>query len=161
MMKEQQIAKEVAHFKATGKLTSHPQVPCSECGAMTTMFGTNLAGRIHKFGSLANLLSGFQCKACRSAGKPVKVKTVRTKRVKKIVQTANMVWDIPKINLKRQESIVLVDNPEVAAHVLTSCWRPDIYLDNERSCDDCSLYGVCKAACRRLSTDKKRKLAIA
>lgn len=156
-MTQKQIDKEVAHYKATGKLTTHPHIQCSKTGTLTVMFGSNLANRIHKFGSLANLLTGFECKASRMANKPKKVKAIRKKRVKKEVRIVEMINDIPKLDFKRQEPIVLVDNPEVAARVLTSCYRPDIYLNNDRTCDACSLYNVCKAPCRKLSTTAKRK----
>jgi hypothetical protein len=49
----------------------------------------------------------------------------------------------------------LAKDKEIAAHVTaSSCWRPDIYLNNERYCNGCIIYGNCCCPIKRL--DKKR-----
>ena len=36
----------------------------------------------------------------------------------------------------------------------TNCWRPDIYLDNERSCGPCALYDNCSCSLKRKKGNK-------
>ncbi len=38
-----------------------------------------------------------------------------------------------------------------------TCWRPDIYLNNDRSCDNCILYENCACSSRRLAVKKSKK----
>lgn len=149
-MKEQ-----ISHYKATGKLLTHPHVLCSKCSGKTTMFGSNLESRIKKYGDLETLLNSFECRACRpkkekqeSAEAPRK-----NKGLAKSSKAAELIRNMPKMQFAERKPIVLVDNPEFAGEVTrNSCVRPDVFLDSNRSCDFCALYQVCKAPNRRLSS---------
>jgi hypothetical protein len=152
------IKKEQELLKSTGKLSTHPHIHCCKCQAKTTAFGSNLQNKISKAGGLEELLNSFECRSCRSAGKTPRLpKADKKKRGSKgrakEAKKADLLKNLPQMNFTRQEPIVLVSNPEFAAEVTAhSCLRPDIYLDSSRSCDFCSLYSVCKAPCRRLSS---------
>lgn len=55
----------------------------------------------------------------------------------------------------RTTTVSLLENKEVAEHVTkSSCWRPDIYLDNDRFCNGCIIYENCCCPIKRI--DKKR-----
>ena len=56
-----QLALMVDHYTKTCKLPTN-YVQCTKSGRQITMFGTNLEGRIAKFGSLTALLTTFICK---------------------------------------------------------------------------------------------------
>lgn len=75
-MNEKEITANIVAFETTGKLLTHPHVPCTCCSNKTTMFGNkpgdNLMKRIEKFGGLRNLLSTFKCRACSKGSEPVK-----------------------------------------------------------------------------------------
>jgi len=149
------IKAEEALLKQTGKLTSHPHIFCVKCQGKTTAFGTNLQGKIQKAGGLEPLLTSFVCRTCRTADKPPRIPKApkRNRKVSRESRKADLLKNLPKMNFTRQEPIVLVQNPEYAAEVTAhSCVRPDIFLDSQRSCDFCSLYEVCKAPNRRLSS---------
>lgn len=152
----------INNFKTTGKLLSHPHILCSKCQGKTTMFGTNLEGRIAKFGSLEDLLTRFICKGCRNEGKPErepKFKKVKKNGKVKIEKDENKVYDIPKINLNSPHEFVnLVKDKDNAWKHLQVCWRPDLYLNWDRSCNGCNLYENCRAACKRMVNDSGRKV---
>lgn len=47
---------------------------------------------------------------------------------------------------------------ECRAATTNTCWRPDIYLNNDRSCDSCVLYENCACTSKRLSNKKVKKV---
>lgn len=149
------IKKELQLLKDTGKLSTHPHILCVKCEGKTTAFGSNLQGKIERAGGLDPLLSTFECRECRNAGKPKKVPKApkRNKKASREYRKVEMLKNLPKMNFVRPEPVVLVKNPEYAAIVTAhACQRPDVFLDSNRSCDFCSLYEVCKAPNRRLSS---------
>ena len=149
------IKAEEALLKQTGKLTSHPHIFCVKCEGKTTAFGSNLQGKIERAGGLEPLLSTFVCRECRTAGKPKKAPKApkRNKKATREYRKVEMLKNLPKMNFVRPEPVVLINNPEYAAIVTAhACQRPDVFLDSNRSCDFCSLYEVCKAPNRKLSS---------
>lgn len=149
------IKKEQELLKSTGKLSSHPHIHCVKCQGKTTAFGSNLQNKISKAGGLEELLTSFECRACRSAGKTPRLPKApkRKKGLSKQSKAAELLRNLPKMVFSERKPIVLVDNPEFAGEVTRhSCVRPDVFLDSNRSCDFCALYEVCKAPNRRLSS---------
>ena len=54
--------------------------------------------------------------------------------------------------------IDLVTNTEWCKKITKSaCWRPDIYLDNDKSCGPCNLYDNCECAIKYKKGDKRHK----
>lgn len=151
------IKAEEALLKQTGRLTSHPHIHCVKCEGKTTAFGSNLAGKIQKAGSLEALLSAFECRNCRTAGanKPHSDKAPSKKRgskgAAKVAKTQDMLRDLPKMQFSDRTPVVLLDNPAFAAMVTSvACQRPDLFLNAGRKCIDCNLYSVCAAPCKNL-----------
>jgi hypothetical protein len=149
--------KELSLMKETGKLSTHPHIHCVKCNGKTTAFGTNLLGKIQKAGGLEPLLSTFECRTCRNAGKPVvvrvnnRVKKTKMKKPKEL-RTSELLKNPPKMDFAPRVRLSLLEHPELTAELTTvACVRPDIYLDAERTCDYCNLYQMCKAPCRKLS----------
>lgn len=153
MMNKEQLNNEVQAYKATGKLTTHPYILCTKTGEKVTMFGSNLENRIKKFGTLENLLLNFVSRKATQADKPPKVVKEKKPKKTKEAKVEEILMSIPKVDLsKPRETIILNNNPSVAGEVTKNgCWRPDIFLDSDRTCDYCSLYEVCKSNCRKLS----------
>jgi len=149
------IKEELKLLKATGRLSTHPHIHCCKCNGKTTAFGTNLQGKIQKAGGLEELLSTFECRSCRNAGKPVIVKVntgMKKKRKPKELRTSELLKNPPKMNFSPRARLSLLEHPEITAELTSvACVRPDIYLDSERTCDYCNLYQLCKAPCRKLS----------
>ena len=148
------IKAEEALLKQTGRLSSHPHIFCVKCEGKTTAFGSNLENKVSKAGGLGELLSTFECRSCRTAGKPQRLPKApkRKKGLSKQSKAAELLRNLPKMVFSERKPIVLVDNPDFAAKVTAhSCVRPDVFLDSNRSCDFCALYNVCKAPNRCLS----------
>jgi hypothetical protein len=151
------IKAEEALLKQTGRLTSHPHIHCVKCEGKTTAFGSNLAGKIKKAGSLEALLSAFECRNCRTAGaNKVRLPKAPSKKrgskgAAKVAKTQEMLRDLPKMQFSDRTPVVLLDNPEFAAMVTSvACQRPDLFLNAGRKCIDCNLYSVCAAPCKNL-----------
>lgn len=145
-------------YKDTGKLSSHPHIFCSKCQGKTTAFGTNLQGKIKSFGSLEKLLSEFECRACRNQGKAPKVVRIKRKREPKITKDENQKYDIPVFKNDPPLVVNLLENKEVCQKLTrTECWRPDIYLNNSKTCDKCNLFTNCASPIKRLTRQLVRK----
>jgi hypothetical protein len=137
-------------YNETGKLPEQ-KVPCTKCGTGVTMFSSNLTNRVTKFGGVDKLLSNFICKQCSSVGKPQKVKPLpKPKQVKATVE----IHDIP---IYKGRNIVPIDLHVTKDNATLSCWRPDLYLNADKTCDDCTLFNICQCALKKLS---KRKMAL-
>ncbi len=92
----------------------------------------------------------------------MRIKKERKVKVKK--ETKNSVIESLKDYAKTFEfnykPIVydIVKNAEECKVATTNtCWRPDIYLNNDRSCDSCVLYENCACNSKRLSSKKLKK----
>ena len=148
------IKKEQELLKSTGKLSSHPHIFCVKCQSKTTAFGSNLQNKISKAGGLEELLSSFECRACRpKTEKRESAKAPRkNKGLAKDSKAAELIRNMPSMVFSERRRISLIEEPAFAAEVTAnSCVRPDIFLDSNRSCDFCALYQVCKAPNRALS----------
>lgn len=140
------------------------KVPCTKCGTGVTMWSTNLSNRIKKYSGIRNLLETFVCKSCSKSFGAVKAvkKNKKVKEIKKNVinSVKEETQHVPfKFQSTGVEVIDLIENVEYCQKFTreNGCWRPDIYLDGNKSCDNCALYKNCQASCRRLSTDKRKR----
>jgi hypothetical protein len=149
MMTPQQIQKEVAHYKSTKKLTTHPHLICTVTGEKVMAFGQMLEKKIERHGGLEKLLSTFVSRKAKSSQKPPKPqKATRRKRKEKIIEKVDEVYDIPTFRNEPPTSLKLSEYPE---HTRGACLRPDIFLNNSRTCDECHLSNFCLASCKRFS----------
>jgi hypothetical protein len=139
------------HYLKTGHLIGK-KIQCNKCEASITMFGSNLDNRIKKFGTLWSLLDEFKCRNCVSASKPKKIVIKAEKKPSKILK-GDIVYDVPKLVFSVKRDVLLSEAPDLIESVSRngSCIRPDIYLNNDRHCDGCSLYTSCLASIKNLS----------
>lgn len=148
-------------YKENQKLP-YNQVLCCEC--KTFYASLKGAGMRHALKNSGNnievLLKSTRCKDCKCLTKKQEPKRVAKKiktqeeREQEIEQIRR---DMPKINLDAPRTIIdLKKNPDLCA-VLThsSCIRPDIYLDNDRSCDYCSINEYCACPIKRFAQKRK------
>jgi len=136
-------------YKKTGHLLNK-KIVCTECTTHITCFGTNLEGKIAKYGGIETLLETFKCRSCVSASKPKKVKKVTVKRAKKKDVKIES-YEVPKLKPYVSREVALKDSPELVSEMTENgvCIRPDIYLDFKR-CDDCPYVKNCNATCKTL-----------
>jgi hypothetical protein len=137
----------IKSYNATGKGTSN-KIPCTRCQTEITAFGSNLAGKIAKAGSLEILLDTFTCRSCKSEGK-VKVVKVTVKREKK-EEKEEPVYIIPKMKGFIPTNAFLKDTPELVQSMTNfSCVSPQYYLDHGRKCTGCVFADNCNCALKK------------
>jgi hypothetical protein len=139
-------------FTNTGKLPTK-YITCTKCSAEVTAFGTNLEGKIKKFGTLVNLLTSFECRKCTSASKPAKpVKEKKARKIKlhkKINEEGEVVYSIPTLKPYVSREVFLKDAPDLIASMTQStCVNPTLYLDNARNCNGCAFWTHCQCKLR-------------
>ena len=153
--------KEWVEFFEKHKKFPQKKVGCVDCNHLTDMFSTNLNNRIERFGGPMQLLTQFQCRACRPesakrvVNKGVKRgrKAVREEHIEALKESAR--------NLKCEYNITTIpldDKHQGAVEEVTrgnNCWRPDMFLDNGRACNGCSLFKHCLCSFKRIKEDKK------
>jgi len=153
-MTQEQIQKEVKHYKSTDKLTSHPYITCTVTGEKVMAFGPMLKKKIERHGGLENLLQTFVSRKAKSASKPQKVsKPKKEKKNDFFERVENKIYDIPIFKNEPHTTLNLKDHPE---HTLGACWRPDIYLNSGRTCDNCNLSDFCLCSCKKFSNKKSK-----
>lgn len=155
-LNDQDIKIWVKSYVETKKLPSL-KVPCTTCDAQTTLGHDNLHNRVARFGGIEKLLNTFQCRTCSKAGKPKKEVVKREPRKKK----KEKVQDIAGVRIiyipKPPTVVNLLDEPEEASRLThDQCMRPDLYLNNNRSCDRCSLAGVCACSIKAFAKNGTR-----
>ena len=80
------------------------------------------------------------------------------KKYRKLKQLSEFVenYEAPIIQ-KHDAKNVLSYGEGISNVTKDACIRPDIFLDNDRNCDDCPYYEHCGCNIKRLSSEKKRK----
>lgn len=153
-MTDLEIEKWAKHFKRKKEFPCK-KVNCTKCNKPITLLGDNLLKRIEKYNSPENLLRKIECRTClylvknQQKEKIKKVKKEKKEKKEEILKKRYIY--IPKDN----EIILLKDNPKYTAELTkTECWRPDIFLDNDRSCNECSLHKMCQCPIKRLRDEK-------
>lgn len=145
------IAAWVQAYETQGKLPEL-RVPCvnEHCNTTTTCFGSNLENRIQRSGGLQNLLETFECRGCRTASKPAKAPVIKPPKVR--AQSKPEVLAPPTTNIHVAPTRYNLTDPTHVQEMTTGqCQRPDIYLNNDRSCDGCVLYDACACTRKRLA----------
>lgn len=153
-MTAEKFALFVKTYEESGKLPEK-KIPCTKCGEEVSMFHDNLKHRIAKFGNVVNLLSKFECRACRKTEKtPVKKnKKVSKKNAKKV---EIQVETFAPIKMVQSERNVMSFQDIAASKVLTqeftngSCLQPHMFLDQGRSCKGCIFFDNCLCNCKQV-----------
>ena len=148
MKNKNNVADEIALYNKTGKLSS-PKIACTKCEGLVTAFGSNLEGKIKKYGGLSNLLETFTCRKCVSASKPAKVEKIKKVRKVKLHKKTNeqgeTVYDIPKMKFSTPRNVFLKDAPDLIENLTKfSCAAPQLFLNNGKTCDGCAFWNNCK-----------------
>jgi hypothetical protein len=151
------------HYNEHNKLP-YNEIFCCECKSYTAKLkGVGFKHAFENAGKdIKKMLSGTMCKECKAIKAP-KEKKVPVKRIKtpeEIEEEIEQIRrDMPKIDLNAPRQIInLKENKEFCKEITRSmCLRPDIYLNNDRTCDNCSIHKYCSCAIKKLSSDSRRK----
>lgn len=138
------------------------KIPCNITGKLTTCVGPWMVKKIKEFGGPENLLRKYKCrgalKAKREAQKPTP-KNKKRRQILKEMKTEQKEWDLPKMNFTPPQPL---NEADVALCTKGTCFRPDIFLDNERHCDGCEFYDACTNHLKcLLGTRKKSRKQVA
>ena len=100
-MNEETLNSWVTQYE-TNKTLPSKKIPCTTegCKTETTAFGSNLAGKVDKTGSVRALLTGFKCRGCKkilkSSNQPMSeslksgIKSLRKQRTEELVKVATV-----------------------------------------------------------------------
>lgn len=134
------------------------KVPCTKCSKGITLTHDNLTERIKKFGGPENLLKSIECRTCLHSIKKERKALLKRKKKEKLLKKEEILNKTYIYVPKEKEVIILNKNPEYTAKITaTECIRPDIYLDNDRSCDNCSIHEHCACPIKRLGKQSPKK----
>jgi hypothetical protein len=150
-------------YNEKGKLP-FGEIVCCEC--KTFYAKLKGAGMRHAMknagGDISVMLKSTMCKECKS----IKVEKV-PKRIPKKIKTREEIEDeieqirrdMPKIDLNAPRNIIDLKKDKKMCEILTesTCMRPDIYLDNDRTCDYCSINEYCRCRLKKFSNKRKLK----
>jgi hypothetical protein len=137
------------HYLLTGHLIGK-KIQCNKCETDITCFGSNLDGKIKKFGTLWSLLDGFKCRKCVSESKPQKAPKIKKVSVKKGKQEEIKSYIVPKMQFTIPRNVFLKDAPDIIeAYTAFSCGAPALYLNNGRKCTGCLFFDNCGCALKK------------
>jgi hypothetical protein len=148
----------------------HKKLPYSEiiCGSCKS-YPAKLkgAGMRHALkaagGNIEVMLKSTMCKDCKALSKPKLEKKPPVKRIKTQEEREDEIdkirREMPKIDLNKPRITIDLNKDKKACAEFTKnmCMRPDIYLDNDRTCDYCSINDCCSCDLKRFEVKKKLK----
>ena len=145
-LSEEQITMFVNHYKQF-KAFPGSKIPCTITGKLTTCVGPWMLKKIKEFGSAESLLRNYKCRGAikeqRVKALPQKVK--RKAKLKELVEKEHGRYDIPAL-----DSFIKPASYDPAKESETKCLRPDIFLSNDRHCDGCHHFKICRSRLRTL-----------
>jgi hypothetical protein len=147
------------------KKLPYGEIICCKCKAYPAKLKG--AGMRHALkaagGNIEVMLKSTMCKECKSLTQPKKEKKPPVKRIKTQEEIEDEIEKIrremPKIDLNAPRNIInLNKDKKVCAEITRDmCMRPDIYLNNDRTCDYCSINEYCACPLKRFEGKKKSK----
>jgi len=146
---DEQIKAIVTHFNTKGSIPGN-KIVCTATGKLTTCVGPWRTKKIKEYGSLENLLRTYKCRGVNKALRAEKVKAIGTK-AKKVKEKEEVIYEIPQMKITERKPL---QGQDLIDSLKTACARPDIYLNDNRSCNNCGFCDICLN-----SLKKVRKLA--
>ena len=170
VLSAQELNEWVTSYETLGKL---PQIniPCSKCHTGVVAGHDNLRSKVKKHGGIRSLLTSFVCRGCKTGVPSSAARKVKT--VKKVVKATKAEqkkqdirsYEIPKVNPNpisvRYSINDLANNADLAKEFTNGvCIRPQLFLNNDRSCDDCVLYTNCACNAKTLSKARRKQMEL-
>lgn len=86
-----------------------------------------------------------------------KIKKIKIKRVTKEERINTLKEHAKAFQFEYKTNVIdLVKNADECAYITQStCWRPDIFLNNDRTCNNCVLHVNCACPSKRLAKTKR------
>jgi hypothetical protein len=156
--------KEWLEFYNENKKLPYNEIICCECRS----YPAKLKGVGFKHAlkasnnNLEKMLTSTMCKDCKKIKQPKEKKPV-VKRVKTQFEIEEEIEKIrremPKIDLHSPNQVIDLKKSKQACVEFTrdSCLRPDIYLNNDRTCNECPLNEHCSCRLKKFIQDIRRR----
>lgn len=152
-------------FYQENKKLPYNEIICCKCKAYPAKLKG--AGMRHALkaagGNIEVMLKSTMCKDCKTLTLPQKEKKPPVKKIKtqeEIYEEIEKIRrEMPKIDLNKPRITIDLNKDKKACAEFTKnmCFRPDIYLDNDRTCDYCSINECCSCDLKRFLTKKISK----
>lgn len=145
---EEQIKMFVDHYK---KFKNFPgsKIPCTISGKLTTCIGPWMLKKIKEFGSAEKLLRNYKCRGTikeqKIQLKPHKIKRKLKSKEKQLPEKEHGRYDIPRMGEFHTPPLY-----DAGKESETKCLRPDIFLTNDRHCDGCHHFKICRSRLKTL-----------
>jgi len=151
------IKKWIAYYEKHNRFP-YDKIMCSKCKSIQI----SLKGRGKKIifdsceGDPKRILTETICKSCREKFYPVekKKKQIVSETIEEREQRIEEIRaNLPKIDLHKERIVIdLVKDKESCVKLTKDmCIRPDIYLNNDRTCDKCSIRKYCSCEIKKFS----------
>ena len=143
---EEQIKGIVEHFNTKGSIPGN-KIICTATGKLTTCVGPWRAKKIKEYGGIENLLRTYKCRGVNKALRAEKVKAIGSK-VKKTKEKEEVTYTVPQMKITERKPLQGQDLIEATK---ASCQRPDIYLNDNRTCNNCGFCDICLNSLKKVS----------
>jgi len=152
--------------KSSKKLPTS-KIICSKCNGKFGTTKPRMEKLIGQFGSLEEVHANYVCRKCRkehNLDKAGRMKPVKRKRKQKTKYKVDNDGNV-KLPSWMTQWTPRPPTPVSASdmHLAQTCWRPDVYCDNNKHCDGpikvCPYYGKehCGATCQKHFVVKRKK----
>lgn len=147
------------YYKQHGKFP-YKQILCCKCHlGFASMKGLGWKKALERCdGEVSRILSETCCKDCREViPKEKKVKVFSREEMEARAEEVRR--NLPKIDLNKERQVINLnkDKEACAFHTQFACLRPDVYLDNDRTCDYCSINKHCACSIKKFSKNYKNE----
>lgn len=154
---ENQIKDFVLFYNKHKKFPSS-KIPCNITGKLSTCAGAWLDKKITEYGGVEKFLRKYisrgAIKAQKEASKPISKRKKTRKILKEMKKEDGKTWDLPKVEFVGPQPLTI---SEISKATETSCFRPDIYLDNDGHCQGCKYFDHCSCRLKCLPKKKNNK----
>lgn len=150
----------LTYYKQNNKFP-HQRILCCECQqGFASIKGIGLVKAFERCDNdPSRVLTETKCKDCKAL-EPKQKKQPRVLTSEELEARAEEIRkNLPKINFYKERQVIDLTKDKDACAYYTSiaCVRPDIYLDNDRTCDHCSINKHCACPIKKFSKEYNKK----
>jgi hypothetical protein len=147
-------------YKKNGRFP-HDRIVCGVChGGFASLKGLGWKKAFERCDNDAfRVLNETRCKDCREKLPKEKKNKILTPEEME-ARAEEIRKNLPKIDFNRERHVIDLrkDKEACAQYTQFACVRPDIYLDNDRTCDYCSINKHCACPIKKFSKAFLKKI---
>lgn len=139
----------------------HQRVLCCVCHeGFASLKGIGLVKAFEKCdGDPLRVLNETKCKDCKALEPKEKKQPKILTPEEQEARAEEIRKSLPKIDFNKERTVIDLrkDKDACAFYTKIACIRPDIYLDNDRTCDYCSINKHCACPIKKFSKNYKNE----